>query len=294
MRFTTLFILMIISVTTARSIKSSQTRFNVKSNSKEITYSYKWKNNGSRHAISFSLPKTVAKKGTSAHPPFNKRAYIDYQVRAVNNWVKKHRGYRVKASNYKGRGLMLYGDRKGRKKGAQIAKKARPKYVSKVGYTFIKDETLIPNHILHVKQNSKYLTPVVEALGGPTNNPRKFASMALSFVQSIPYERQGADYRLPISVLTKNRGDCDSKTALFLAIMHNAYPSMQVGIVYVRKHAFAALNIPKKRGDKTIKHKGKKWVTVEPVGPKHNPVGKVSSRSRNKINLRSYTVSSLN
>ncbi|MCB9778605.1 MAG: transglutaminase domain-containing protein [Alphaproteobacteria bacterium] len=137
----------------------------------------------------------------------------------------------------------------------------------------------------HARLAARYadgLRPLVDALGGPGSSPRAFADRALGFVQSIPYDqglRRNGGYRRPMSVLGRNQGDCDSKTVLFLALMRSAWPDVDAAIVYVPDHAFALLDIPREKGDETVKFDGGKWVAVEPVGPALRPVGALGDKS---------------
>jgi len=107
-------------------------------------------------------------------------------------------------------------------------------------------------------------------------------------VQSIPYEQRAkvSDlYRRPLSVLGRNKGDCDSKTVLFLALMHEAYPDLPVAIVYRPGHAYAALGLERQRGDMRFREDGQVWVGVEPVGPAVRSIGEVRGKSRRRAKL---------
>ena len=145
----------------------------------------------------------------------------------------------------------------------------------------------------HVQDYARPLAPVVEGLGGATADPRDFASKALGFVQTIPYETRGKKpdkFRRPLSILGRNRGDCDSKTVLFLALMHQAYPELGLGVIAIRKHAFGALALAPEPGETSVRIDGEKWVAVEPVGPAQNEIGSVGRHSRRALRLRRYKV----
>ena len=145
----------------------------------------------------------------------------------------------------------------------------------------------------HVRDYAPDLAPVVAALGGPTADPRVFAAKALNFVQSIPYEQRGKKpdkYRRPLSILGRNRGDCDSKTVLYLALMRQAYPDLEMAAVDIRKHVFGALGLEPEPGERSFRAEGRLWLAVEPVGPAVVPLGDISRRSGRALRLRRFDV----
>ena len=89
-------------------------------------------------------------------------------------------------------------------------------------------------------------------------------------------------YRRPLSLLGRNKGDCDSKSTLFLALMHQAWPDLPVGMVYIPEHAFVALGIEPERGDAKLEDEGRSWLLAEPVGPRTAPAGEVDKKSRRR------------
>ena len=108
----------------------------------------------------------------------------------------------------------------GLQQGSDARDDALEQFMVDNGYTHL-GKKIIPDHARHVLEYAGELSPVVEAIGSPTMDPREFANLALSFVQTIPYEKRAriADlYRRPLSLLGRNKGDCDSKTVLFLAL----------------------------------------------------------------------------
>ena len=95
-------------------------------------------------------------------------------------------------------------------------------------------------------------------------------------------------YRRPLSLLGRNRGDCDSKVVLYLSLMKAAYPRLDSGIVQIKGHAYGALDIS---GDgRTIKVGKERWLVVEPVGPAVVPMGVLGGRSKRKSRLGRYEV----
>jgi hypothetical protein len=103
-------------------------------------------------------------------------------------------------------------------------------------------------------------------------------------VQSIPYEKakKRDRYRRPLSLLGRNRGDCDSKSTLFLALMHQAWPELPLAMVYIPEHAFVALGIEPEQGESKLREDGQVWLLAEPVGPRMAPLGELGKRSKRR------------
>jgi hypothetical protein len=113
---------------------------------------------------------------------------------------------------------------------------------------------------------------------------RAYARRALGFVQSIPY-RAGGDKRVrkPMGVIAKNKGDCDSKSTFYLALLHARYPELRTAMVYVPGHALVALDLPARPGDHVLQANGRAWVLVEPVGPGMTRIGEVGDATRKHL-----------
>ena len=68
--------------------------------------------------------------------------------------------------------------------------------------------------------SSVFRRPVPTCVLGGQQEPRVFANKALSFTQAIPYGegRKPDKYRRPLSMIGRNKGDCDSKQSCFCAM----------------------------------------------------------------------------
>lgn len=134
------------------------------------------------------------------------------------------------------------------------------------------------------------LGALADALGRATLDARAYTEVALSFVQSIPYEKHlknggDAGYRRPLALLARNRGDCDSKTVLFLGLLEAAFPDLPKAIVTIPEHAFAAVGLPEAPGDHAFTRDGISWLFAEPVGPALAPLGQAAGRSKRAVRL---------
>jgi hypothetical protein len=145
-------------------------------------------------------------------------------------------------------------------------------------YTTLEGGGISFDHAKLVRQYTDDLRPLADALAAGTSSDRAFVERALSFVQSIPYEsrrKKGKDpgYRRPLSVLGADKGDCDSKSVLFLGVVAARLPSVPLAVVYVPEHALTGVGLPKQPGDKTFKQGASTFLYAEPVGPAELPLG---------------------
>ena len=281
---------------------AKQTHQSVQKNNDTWTFDIKWKDqSGQVHQVQFSLDSQTVKTDIQEPLHFRARKASQYQAQAINDWAKETKGVRVKAKA-RGKKVRISASGKGinkvrrkLKKAKAVGKTAQNDYVAQNGYTYLKGK-VVPDHLKHITTYADDLRPLVSALGGPTDDPRVFAEKALSFTQAIPYERRGRKpdkYRRPLSMIGRNKGDCDSKTVLFLALMHEAYPQMPLAVVYIPGHAFGAIGIAPDRGELSFRSGGQQWVAVEPVGPALYPIGKVGRKSKRRLKVKGYKIKSM-
>ena len=155
-------------------------------------------------------------------------------------------------------------------------------YLDEHGYTRLGD-AIVADHARHVREYADEVAPLVAALGGPTAEPRDFASTALGHVQSIPYQSRAKvsnAYRRPLLVLARNKGDCDSKAVLFLALIHAHQPDLELAVVYVPEHALTGVGLPSVAGDRGFKVDGVDFIYAEPVGPSMTPLGQTAPANK--------------
>jgi hypothetical protein len=282
--------------------EAKQKSHSVEKNPTEWEFQIKWHDaNNKVHSAQFSLNTGMIKSDIQEPLNFPMKKSAQFQAQSINRWSRDLKGVKIKAStkgakvSIRASGKGLFKVRRKLKEAKSVGEKATEKFVEDNGYTFLNGK-VIPDHLGHVVEYSDDLSPLVEALGGPTKDPRVFANRALSFAQTIPYEKRGRKpdkYRRPLSLVGRNKGDCDSKTVLFLAIMNDAYPNMPLGVVYIPGHAFGAIGIEPERGDVHFRANGQHWVGVEPVGPAVVPVGKLGRKSRRRIRFRSFKIKSI-
>lgn len=152
--------------------------------------------------------------------------------------------------------------------------------------------TILLNYRRLVYDSLKQVKPISDALYDPSLNQRSQIQKVLTFLQTIPYspllgreDKNYSGFYPPLVLINKNRGDCDSKSVAFLAIIHHMFPSMKSIFILTPDHAFVGLQLPPFKKDKVIPFKGNLFVVAEPVGPGLFEIGTDASK-RNKA----YTI----
>ena len=271
---------------------AEQRSFAVEKGTEEWVFDVAWSDiGGKRQRVDYALPSASVESDLAVPLKFQIKQANRAVVDAINAYGAATKGVQIKAVQ-RGKKVSISGRSRSRKKlkKAQselkgVQRRALRKYMQANGFTKLKGK-IIPNHAQHAYRYSDDVEPLATALGAERLKRRAFARRALSFVQSIPYEkgRNGRDrgFRLPLSVLARNKGDCDSKATLYLALMKAAHPSLDSIFVYIKGHAFVGLGLKPTDNDVVFRADGRKWVLVEPVGPALSPIGQGSRKSERK------------
>jgi hypothetical protein len=165
----------------------------------------------------------------------------------------------------------------------EVEQRAFDRFLEGNSFFYIEPGVISYDHARLVGDYVEALRPLARALHKGVDGRREYVQKALSFVQAIPYEarkRNGEDpgYRRPLALLARNRGDCDSKAVLFLALLRAEEPDLPAAVVYLPGHAFTAIGLQPREGEATVGFKGQRLVLVEPTGPNLFPIGVVPVR----------------
>lgn len=258
----------------------------------EWTFDIRWRDaDGKSHRTQFSLPHQPVRADLDEPFRYRKKEAARMAAQAVRAFGETRPNVDVRARVSDDGTLYISASGSSRSRvravleaAEAVRDEALAQYQQENGWSTL-DGSIIPDHVGHASTYADALQPVVEALGGPTPDPRDFANTALGFVQSIPYEQRVVvrdRFRRPLSVLGRNKGDCDSKSTLYLGLIRAAYPTLPLAMVYIPNHAYVALGLDAERGEDTLRDAGMQWVLAEPVGPALHPVGEISGRSRRK------------
>jgi len=262
---------------------------------------------GKSRTARFSLPSSAVQRDLDTPLGFPYDDAVDAQVKAARRFARTVDGVEIKVQGRsKGIAIGVSGrDRAAMRQAMRdtqaAADEALDAWMADNGWTRHKRK-LLPDHAGLVEDYSDDVRPVAEALSQGLDltddaDRRAFADRTLSMVQGIPYEKRkgGGDkgYRRPLAVLAKNRGDCDSKTVLYLAILRAAMPRLDAAVVYIPRHTFGAVGLPAESGEVCVRVDGEKLVMVEPVGPAQRELGDGGRRSKSRARsgaVRAVTV----
>ena len=205
-------------------------------------------------------------------------------VREVNRWARSVNTKKASVrAQHKWPGITVYTTsgtdprrrKKLLKKAQLMAERKQEKVLRRHGFKQ-HDDAIYIDYTRLTQQYSPKLIPLLRSLR--QDSTRELATSILGFVQSIPYDKK-ADFRRPLSLLSVNAGDCDSKSVLMLSMLRAADVNVPLVIVLVRKHAFIGVGISPKEGEKTASFNGVTYVLMEPVGPAMTPIGSISRHS---------------
>ena len=92
---------------------------------------------------------------------------------------------------------------------------------------------------------------------------------------------------MPIDTLSKQWGDCDSKSMLFASLVRSIN-LVNVSFIVMDDHLFAAVQLSKTSEDHSIQHRGDEWVLIELTDAW--PVGRVPEKHLRGMKSVGYTV----
>lgn len=260
-----------------------------------VGYEAAWVEGKAKRKVTAPLPNGPLVADLKAPLRFPSAAAAEAQADAVRAWAKKTlpKGTTLQVRVVKGGGVSFSVRARSRSaakdalRGAEeVAEAELRRFATSKGFTVDADRTILPDHAREAVESAPSLRALADALaaGLPSDDPRAFAERALHFVQSIPYEKRkgggDAGFRRPLSLLVKNKGDCDGKTVLFLGLMRARHPQLPMAVVLVPEHAFAAVAIEPHSGERTIREDGVQYVILEPVGPAQVDIGEPSKAGR--------------
>ncbi len=171
-------------------------------------------------------------------------------------------------------------------------------YSSPTGKTGIRHD-----HAKYTQLSRLSLQPIViaiKAMQQQPTNPREFIEIALSWIQSIPYNRledrlssNGAGFIAPRDLLIKNHGDCDSKSTLMAALLQAYSTNIDVQMIYLPNHALLGVKMNAAQNELSISLKGNEYVLIEPTGPAQLAIGDVAESTRLSLRNRQFDMISL-
>ena len=166
--------------------------------------------------------------------------------------------------------------------------------------TLFNQKAVKPDHVRYVAESVKPLISASQAFYEKvqsTSNSRAYFSLILSWIQSIPYDTledrvvsNGSGFAPPVTLLTQNLGDCDSKAVLASSMVRAFLPSTKMIIVFLPNHALLGVALTPNDDDRTIEHDGETYVLYDPTGPALIPFGQVSEDTERHLITGRYQV----
>lgn len=270
----------------ASAAPAPQVDFKQSKGSVSYQYEITWREgNRNKQTVSFQLPAAEVKAEHSEITWFPRGIFNRAVAEEIRVWAATLDGVvvTVKTPKKKPMEVRISGtDSKAMKAAAkeieQVQEDATDKWLIENDYTRLSDGSISYDHAGLVLKYVEAVAPIAAALRKGTASDREFLNHALSFVQAIPYEarkRNGSDpgLRRPLSVVAANRGDCDSKTLLFLAMVRAELPTLPLAVIYVPGHALGGVAFPAEDDDRTFEAEDIEFLYVEPVGPGLFPLG---------------------
>ena len=249
---------------------------------------------GHERTVRFSLSKNAVAADLDTPLGFPYEDAVAAQVKAARRHAATCDGVKVKVrGRSKGISVSVSGTdrramRRALKETNEAAEEGLEAFIERRRWTRHRGK-LLPDHARLAHDYSDDLVPLADVLSrdfdlDTEEGRRGFALHTLRFVQAIPYEKRkgGGDkgYRRPLAVLARNKGDCDSKSVLYLAILRAALPDLAAAVVYIPQHTFVAIGLERADGELTVKVDGQRLVIAEPVGPATTALGDGAKRSR--------------
>lgn len=182
-------------------------------------------------------------------------------------------------------------------------KEADAQYLSDNYYVPFKsergNEAIKQDHKRYALESYENLTPIVSAIKKQLDNPnneREFINFALNWLQAIPYDTledrissNGSGFAAPRELLLFNKGDCDSKSTLFLALLKAYNPNIGAKMILLPQHALVGINLRPTKTDAIISQNNEIYVLAEPTGPAMHKLGTIDPSSQLSIRNRQFT-----
>ncbi|GAB3031242.1 hypothetical protein [Bowmanella dokdonensis] len=164
---------------------------------------------------------------------------------------------------------------------------------------YLGEEGVKVDHLRYAQESTLTLLPAANALYDKlmdNSQPRAYVNIMLGWLQSIPYDTlenrmvsRGTGFSAPAAVLIGNRGDCDSKTTLAVALLRSMLPNMGMVIIYLPGHALLGVQMSHRSQDALVRIEGLDYVLTEPTGPALLPVGEIAATSQAAIDGNMFT-----
>lgn len=304
---------LILSSAYSLSVYAKQTSFSQTRTSEQRSFKYEWLDgNGETRSLSFSISNESLLSLPESAPAYNpilaqnaiRRALLLYaksvDPRTAKISIRQSGGsiqMQVTASTKEDAEAInkRLGEQYAAAENAYMAKQYYVPFKNELGQDFIKQD-----HKRYALESAEGMLAIVEEIKKQLSNPRnpnEFIDFTLSWLQAIPYDTlenrvssNGSGFSSPRQLLLDNRGDCDSKSTLFLALMHAYNPNIQTSMIYLPNHALVGVALKPKDEYQILSDNGLPFVLAEPTGPAQYSLGEIDSKSELAIRNRQVSL----
>ena len=274
--------------------KPGQKHFDRDKGKPRDSFEVRWRDgDNDSHEIAFQLNHTAVERDLDADLKFPRSEAVSAQVKAVRKYAKTLDDVKLTAKasgggvRIKVKGTSRSKMKKALKEAERIQEEALDEFLAANDYIKLKGDRIAFDHATLVAEYADDVRAVARVLAEDTDSEREYAERALSFVQAIPYEKKpaGGDvgYRRPLAVIARNKGDCDSKAVLYLALLRIRNPELAASVVYIKDHMLVGVGLDAEDGDRTFRRDGQTYLFAEPVGPAMTALGDSPKKNRSKV-----------
>ncbi|GLR72584.1 hypothetical protein [Agaribacter marinus] len=310
-----LITLTILAAFATQDAQASQLGFQKKSNVEGHTFSYRWFDGEKHYAIQFPLANATLNQLPNSPIRYNndllqqeivaaiRRYAVDVSGEGIQVVIKRlglNTEYQVRAPNDKVAKETL-------REIDELQDTVKAEFYEKnffLTYTSPLGEKAIQHDFARYVHDSKDgLNSIVDAIKSIQENQkdyREFITIAMSWVQSIPYDdlrnrisSNGSGFASPKDLILQNRGDCDSKSTLLAAILKAYNEQIKLKMILLPKHALLGVSLRALPNEKTITSDSIPYVLLEPTGPAYYKIGEADDDSLMAIRNRQYRLASL-
>lgn len=279
-----------------------EARQRLQSETNSILFSYRWQDSQQRqHQLQFEIPQSLLNETTIPTRQLSPQRLQRDLVRPLSKYAQAEGWHQMQVSYQQSDNRVRFNanirDRaEARQRIQSMQAQHRRLQDELLAQYFLRELTIPPNqrgyapdHARIAQASMPFAAPIARAfydyLGGAS--PREYIHVIGSFIQSIPYseltdrlDTGGAGFNWPQEVLLNNRGDCDSKATLMVAILRHLMPNLRISMLYIPKHALLGFAITPSDDEMTVTSNDTELLIFEPTGPALLRLGQPAQASR--------------
>ncbi len=306
---TTAVILQIFLIPT--EVYSQQDRFFKNRFESGIEFSYQWQGTDSAKELKFILSHDDIDNLPNSAPAYNPALAQNYIHRSLLEYAKdvdpreariliKRSGSSLnmevsgKKSDKVNEITVALGKKHDEAEADFLHKNYYVPFANELGQAAIKQD-----HRRYAIESSQNISSIVSAIKEQLNNPsnpRDFIDFTLSWLQAIPYDTlddrissNGSGFAAPRQLLLNNKGDCDSKSTFFLALLKSYNPKLSTKMIFLRNHALVGITLKANKTDERIMQNNLSYILAEPTGPAQSKLGEIAPSSKMAIRNRQFS-----